>query len=193
MAKVAFVRGLNIRPVEFTAREKSTPVAAAGVTRPTLLDSFKATSAKHFEILGRAVAGLQGQAGSEITALLRAIQAAYAHVRGEAVATDNLVAVSATVSMALGGGTSAVTFSDLLKYGAPGLIVVILVISFGSLRSLQKAALEGGQVTADQIKPFVLLQCVYFAAAVLVFIIAVFAPKNPVNNAHRIAFTRGRP
>lgn len=87
------------------------------------------------------------------------------------------------------GGASTEGLGQILQYGAAGLAVIILGFCFQSLRSLQKAALEGGKVTTDQIKPFVLLQCVYVGAAVLVFVIAVLAQKAPVNNTHKVAFS----
>jgi hypothetical protein len=98
-------------------------------------------------------------------------------------------AASAAVALASTGGASLVSgYGDLLKYGVSGLVVVILLISFGSLRTFQRTAAEK-DVTKDYITRFFWLQCIYVAAAIIMFVIAVFAPREPVNVAHRIAFS----
>lgn len=80
---------------------------------------------------------------------------------------------------------------DLLKYGVPGLALAIMIVCFYSLHMLQKQALAG-QLDPGRIEPFVRLQRLYLFASVLVFCVSVVAPhyfKEPVNMAHRIAFS----
>ena len=98
------------------------------------------------------------------------------------------VANTALALVPPGGASIASGYADLLKYGVSGLTVVILLISFGSLRTFQRTAVQK-DVTRDYLTRFFWLQCIYVVAAIVMFAITVFAPKDPTNMAHRIAFS----
>jgi hypothetical protein len=83
----------------------------------------------------------------------------------------------------------------LLKYGAPGLALAILIVSFISLRGLQKQSLDG-KVSSERIAPFVRLQRLYLMVSVGIFVMSIIAPPvlehffgPSVNVAHKVAFS----
>ena len=104
-------------------------------------------------------------------------------------------AASAASAMADSSASMISALGALLKYGAPGLALAIMIVCFFSLHSLQKHALQG-KVSAERVAPFERLQKLYLMASVLVFCISTIAPKmldyfldKPVvNGTHRLAF-----